>query len=138
MHLIFPNYQTHDVRQDRKDSVVVVQRNMPDLANLIRVFQNVSASPYMVQDMSEIAQLGLESKSYAVIASAKAAMGDPKTFHSISRMCLVSEFRGTLQVMDPAYSRQPQLFSEEYVLSALLREPTKKRSQERNVHMTAA
>ena len=138
--MCFPVYaQSLAEEATRKHPIVLVKGGMDNLADLIRIFQNVRVNPYIVQDASEIKDLEIPQDTLTVLVSAKTLASGFTVLSQYPRLCLVSHHERNLHILDYGRGNRPEVFSEEYVVSRLVRKnPPRTRLRERQVHMLAA
>ncbi len=120
--ITFPNFSEDLAKDfDRKSPIMVIKEGLPDIAGIIRVFQNVYVTPYFVQNVNELLQQNFQRKALSVIASGETIkMHFAKLKDSFSKVCLLSEQKGSLYVYDFGGNKTPMDFSEEYVLQNLV------------------
>jgi signal transduction histidine kinase len=130
--LTFPNYDPDSVAEtERKYPIIVVKESLPKLQDLIRVFQNVRITPYFVQDVPELLQQNFTPNGVMVLMNPALMAQEFSKLTQYSKICLVSEHRGALFILDHARGKRPQLFSEEFVLQYLIpRQPAALRGRQ--------
>jgi signal transduction histidine kinase len=123
--MTFPLYAENMAEAlDRKHPIVLVKSGMDNLPDLIRVFQNVKVTPYIVQDADALNETDFPPETFTVLVGAK-AMAEKFTRLSVyPRLCLVSHHERNLYVLDYGRGNRPDVFSEEYVITRLLPKAT--------------
>ena len=94
---------------------------MDNLPDIIRVFQNVKVNPYIVQTAAELDDVDFPPEAVTVLVSAKTMASSFAVLSAYPRLCLVSHHEGNLYVLDHGRGNRPEVFSEEYVVSRLVR-----------------
>lgn len=138
--MTFPVYALSMAEEaQRKYPIVLVKDGMDNLPDIIRVFQNVKVSPIIVQSADDIGDAELPPDSLTVIVSAKTMASRFTSLSQYPMLCLVSHHERNLYVLDSGRGNRPEVFSEEYVISRLLRRVSPRtRLRERQVHTLAA
>lgn len=138
--MTFPLYaQSMAEEAQRKHPIVLVKNGIDDLTGIIRVFQNVRVNPHLVQEAAELNASDYPPDSMTVLVSAKAMAADYTLLAQYPRLCLVSHHEANLYVLDYGRGNLPEVFSEEYVVSRLVRKPAPRtRLRERQAHVLAA
>jgi len=122
--MTFPAYAPLSGEEGRiKHPIVLVKDGMDNLADLIRVFRNVSVTPYVVQTVDEIDDPKFSPDAVTVLVSAKAVACHFPRLAAFPQICLVSHHRNNVYILDHGRGNRPEVFSEEYVLNRLLRRP---------------
>jgi signal transduction histidine kinase len=139
--MTFPAYaQNLAEAAKRKYPIVLVKEGMNNLPQLIRVFQNLGISPFIIQDTQDLNEVDFPSDSMTVLVSAPAMASRFTRLSAYTRICLVSNHERNLYILDYGRGNRPEVFSEEYVLNRLLRNRdagTRIRMRERQHHLTA-
>lgn len=118
--ITFPIYSESMAEvSDRKHPVVLVKKGMDNLPDLIRVFQNVKVTPYIVPDAEALNEVDFPTDGFTVLASAKAMAENFTRLSHYPRLCLVSHHERNLYVLDYGRGNRPDIFSEEYVITRL-------------------
>ena len=137
--MTFPLYAQNMAEESRrKHPIVVVKEGMDNLPELIRIFQNVKVNPYFIQDVQELNEAEFPPDSMSVMVSAKTMASRFTTLAAYPWLFLASHHERNLYVLDHGRGSRPQVFSEEYVVSRLLRKSAHRpRIRERQHHLTA-
>jgi signal transduction histidine kinase len=137
--LTFPSYAQNMAEAGlQKHPIVLIKDGMDNLADLIRVFQNVKVSPYIVQDIQDFKETEHAPESVTVLVSAKTMASRFKQLSAYPCLCLVSHHEKNLYILDHGRGNRPEIFSEEYVVSRLLRKANARtRLRERQFHLVA-
>jgi signal transduction histidine kinase len=119
--IAFPVYKEIDqVIGVEKDPVVLIKEGVENLAQIIRVFQNVMISPYIVQNVDEINPKELPLEKIAAFASVAGIAKFRKKFGGIgSTHTLVSSSHSVVFVVNEMDDNYLHTFSEKYVLENL-------------------
>ncbi|MEO6097625.1 MAG: HAMP domain-containing sensor histidine kinase [Fibrobacteria bacterium] len=135
--MTFPTYEQNMAEEaGRKHPIVLIKEGMDNLPDLIRVFQNVKVSPYIVQDIEDLKDSEYPPDSLTILVSAKTMASRFKTLAAYPCLCMVSHHEKNLYILDHARGNRPELFSEEYVVSRLLRKSSQRvRLRERQFHL---
>jgi hypothetical protein len=138
----FPVYaQSMAEEAQKKHPIVLVKSGMDDLTGVIRVFQNVRVNPHVVQEAADLNDSAYPPDSMTVLVSAKTLAANYTRLAHYPRLCLISHHEANLYVLDYGRGNRPEVFSEEYVISRLVRRPvprTRLRHRERQAHSLAA
>jgi hypothetical protein len=137
--LTFPVYaQTLQEEDGRKHPIVLIKDSMENLADVIRVFRNVKVTPHVVQSAADLNPEDFPPETMTVLVNARAmAAGFPK-LAAYGRLYLLSHHERNLYVLDHGKGNRPEAFSEEYVVTRLMRRGTaRKRMREREVYQSA-
>jgi signal transduction histidine kinase len=135
--MTFPTYEQNMAEEaGRKHPIVVIKEGMDNLPDLIRVFQNVKVSPFIVQDIQDLKDSEYPSESLIILVSAKTMASRFQALAGYPCLCMVSHHEKNLYILDHARGNRPEFFSEEYVVSRLLRKsPQRTRLRERQFHL---
>jgi hypothetical protein len=138
--LTFPVFAQNMVEEsNRKHPIVLIKDSMDNLADVIRVFQNVKVNPYVVQGIEELTEEEFPPDSVTVLVNAKAMAANFKKLSAYPQLCMVSHHERNLFILDHGRGNRPEAFSEEYVITKLLRRPVqRKRIRERAVQVAGA
>ncbi len=121
---------------ESKGPIVVVKDGMENLSDIIRIFQNVKVVPHLVSDASELNEADFPPDSITVLVSAKAMAQKFPSLSNYPMLCLVSQHDRNLYILDHGRSNRLEIFSEEYVVTRLLRPyAQRQRLRERQFHM---
>jgi signal transduction histidine kinase len=134
--LTFPVYAQNMLEEShRKHPIVLVKGSMDNIADVIRVFQNVKVNPYIIQDADELNEEDFPTESMTVIVNAKTMAANFTKLAAYSRLFMVSHHERNLYILDHGKGNRPDAFSEEYVVSRILRRGgTRHRIRERETH----
>jgi signal transduction histidine kinase len=138
--LTFPVYaQTLQEEDGRKHPIVLIKDSMENLADVIRVFRNVKVTPHVVQSAADLNPEDFPPETMTVLVNARAmAAGFPK-LAAYGRLYLLSHHERNLYVLDHGKGNRPEAFSEEYVVTRLMRRgAARRRMREREVYQSAA
>lgn len=138
--LTFPVYaQTLLEEGQRKHPIVLIKDSMDNLADLIRVFQNVKVNPYVIQSADELNEEDFPTETMTVIVNAKTMAASFTKLAAYSRLFMVSHHERNLYILDHGKGNRPDSFSEEYVVNRLLRRGVARpRIRERETHHSPA
>jgi signal transduction histidine kinase len=138
--MTFPVYaQSMAEEAQKKHPIVLVKSGMDDLTGIIRIFQNVRVNPHVVQEAAELSVADYPPDAMTVLVSAKTMAANYTLLAHYPRLCLVSHHEANLYVLDYGRGNRPEVFSEEYVVSRLVRRPSPRtRLRERQAHVLAA
>jgi signal transduction histidine kinase len=137
--MTFPVFAQNMAEESRrKHPIVVIKEGMDNLPELIRVFQNVKVNPYFIQDVQELNEAEFPPEGMSVLVSAKTMASRFTTLASYPWLFLASHHERNLYILDHGRGSRPQVFSEEYVVSRLLRKSAHRpRIRERQHHLAA-
>ncbi|HLP42308.1 MAG TPA: HAMP domain-containing sensor histidine kinase [Fibrobacteria bacterium] len=137
--MTFPIYaQSLEEEAGRKYPAVLVKEGMDNLADVIRIFQNVKVVPRMVQSAAELDDADFAPDSMTVLVSAKTMASQFTRLSRFPKLCLVSHHEANLYVLDYGRGNRPEVFSEEYVISRIIRKShPRAHLRERQVHIVA-
>lgn len=135
--ITFPIYaQSIEEAGRRKHPIVVVKDGMDNMADLIRVFSNIRVNPSIVPSVSELADPEFAPDMVTVMVSAKTMAAEFTKLAFYPQLCLVSHHERNQYVLDHGKGKSPEIFSEEYVLTRLLRRQLPRvRLRERQHHL---
>lgn len=138
--MTFPVYaQSLAEEAKRKHPIVLVKDGMDNLTGIIRIFQNVKVTPHIVQSAADIKDIDLPPEGLTVLVGARTMASAFTDLLPYPRLCLVSHHERNLYVLDYGRGNRPEVFSEEYIISRLLRRSqSRNRLRERQVHTLAA
>lgn len=137
--MTFPVYaQNLADEAHRKHPIVMIKEGMETLPDMIRVFQNVRVSPCIIQGVDELDAIEFPPDQVTILVSAKTLASSFAALSAYRRLCLVSHHQGNLYVLDHGRGNRPEVFSEEYVVSKLVRRATPRiRHRERQTNLAA-
>jgi signal transduction histidine kinase len=121
LNMAFPIYN-NDIQdvEDKKDPVVLIKDGIENLANIIRVFQNVMVTPYIVQKADEIDLKEMALEKTAIYASTDSLEKFRNKFgKSGNTHALVHGSKNIMFVVNETKDKNIQAFSERYVLENL-------------------
>jgi hypothetical protein len=134
----FPLYSQNIAEEARrKHPIVLLKDGIGNLPEIIRVFQNVKVSPCIIQSVEEIEGLEFAPEHLTILVSPETLAS---RFASLSayRICIVSLHKGHLYALDHDRGNRPEVFSEEYVVTKLVRRSTPRMHyRERQANMAA-
>lgn len=136
--MTFPLYAQNMLEEDlRKHPIVVIKDGMDNLPDLIRIFQNVKVNPHIVQSVQDLKEGDFPPETMSVLVSAKTMAETFTTLASYPMLSMVSHHEKNLYILDHGRGNRPEFFSEEYVITRLLRKNTgRTRLRERNPSWT--
>jgi hypothetical protein len=118
---------------------VLIKESMDNIADVIRVFQNVKVNPYVIQDADELNEEDFPPETMTVIVTAKAMAANFTKLAAYPWLYMVSHHERNLYILDHGRGNSPDAFSEEYVVTRLLRRSApRQRIREREVHHSSA
>ena len=137
--LTFPMYAQNMLEDDRrKHPIILVTESMDNLADVIRVFQNVRVNPYVVKRADDLNETDFHCESMAVLVNAKALAANFRRLAAYPHLYMLSPHERSLYILDHGRGNRPEAFSEEYVVTRLLRRGnTRQRNREREVHQSS-
>jgi signal transduction histidine kinase len=138
--LTFPVYAQNILEESRrKHPIVLIKDSMDNLADIIRVFQNVKVNPFVIQSADELNEEEFPTENMTVIVNAKTMAADFTKLAAYSRLFMVSNHERNLYILDHGKGNRPDAFSEEYVVNRILRRGVlRQRIRERETHHTPA
>ncbi|MDB5104176.1 MAG: sensory signal transduction histidine kinase with domain [Fibrobacteres bacterium] len=121
---------------ERKHPIVVVKDGLDNLADLIRVFRNLRVTPAIVSSVDELDEAEYPPETVTLLVSAKAMASHFTKLAAYPQLCLVSNHERNQYVLDHGRGNRPEVFSEEYVVSRMLRRQMPRvRLKERQHHL---
>lgn len=137
--ITFPLYSEHmEEEASRKHPIVVVKEGMDNLPDLVRVFRNIRVNPSIVRSVEDLENPEFPPGSVTVMVSAKTMAANFTRLAGYPQLCLVSHHERSQYVLDHGRGNRPEMFSEEYVLTRMLkRNPARTRLRERQYHLVA-
>ncbi len=120
-HIAFPNFAADQIPDpDDKSPILVIKGDLPNIAGIIRIFQNVYTNPYFVQDADDLMEQKFKRKIATVLCSQETAKANFGKLKEFGKLRLLSQHQGSLFVYEFGTGEAPIHFSEEYVLSRML------------------
>jgi hypothetical protein len=137
--ITFPAYADKIAEEsDRKHPIVVVKDGMDNMTDLLRVFQNLRVTPSIVLSAADLNEAEYAPDVVTVMVSAKAMAANFRKLSAYPQLCLVSHHERNQFVLDHGRGNRPEVFSEEYVVSRMLRRQVpRERFRERQHHLIA-
>lgn len=137
--MTFPAYADKIAEEsDRKHPIVVVKDGMDNMPDLLRVFRNLRVNPSIVLSASDLNEAEFAPDVVTVMVSAKAMAANFRKLSAYPQLCLVSHHERNQFVLDHGRGNRPEVFSEEYVVSRMLRrQMPRERFRERQHHLIA-
>jgi hypothetical protein len=121
LNIAFPVYgdEMQSV-SDKKDLVVLIKEGVENLAQVIRTFQNVSVTPYIIQRVEDIDVKKIPVGKSAIYASIRSIDYFKKKFERQKNIhSLVGGANNTVFVVNESNDKSIQAFSEKYILENL-------------------
>ena len=123
---------------NKKHPIVLVKEGMENLQGIIRVFQNLRVTPYIVQNAAELKELDFDRDAITVIVSAKTMSSQYIKLNQYPWLSLVSNHDHNVYILDHGRGNRPEVFSEEYVVTRMLRKQVQRtRLRERHHNLAA-
>ncbi|MDQ2999761.1 MAG: HAMP domain-containing histidine kinase [Fibrobacterota bacterium] len=120
--ITFPMYAEKMAEESqRKHPIVVVKEGMENLPVIIRVFQNLRVNPNIVLRVNDLDEAEYPYDTVTVLVSAKAMAANFTKLAAYPQICLVSNHERNQYILDHGRGTRPEVFSEEYVVSRMLR-----------------
>jgi signal transduction histidine kinase len=137
--LTFPVFaQNMSEDSQRKHPIVLIKDSMDNLADVIRVFQNVKVNPYVIQGIEELNEEDFPPDSMTVLVNARTMAANFTRLAGYPWLCMVSHHERNLYILDHGRGNRPEAFSEEYVVNRFLRRnPLRRRMREREAQPAA-
>ncbi|MGB7569845.1 MAG: ATP-binding protein, partial [Chitinivibrionales bacterium] len=122
LNIAFPIYNEEIQRaSDKKDLVVLIKEGIDNLAQVIRTFQNVSVTPYIIQRVEEIDAKKIPLDKLAIYASMKNIDLFRKSYGTLGfTHVLVEGNKKNIFVVNETKDKKINTFSENYILENLL------------------
>jgi signal transduction histidine kinase len=118
LHISFPKYE---IEQPEKHDIVLIKEGIKNLANVIKVFQNVLISPHVMQDVGELDQKPFEKPPVTIIAApGQLSLLRTKYGFNIQTFAIVEGINNLPFVVHENRDEYPALFSEEYLLKKIV------------------
>jgi signal transduction histidine kinase len=135
--ITFPIYAEKMAEESRrKHPIVVVKDGMDNLSDLIRVFQNLRVNPGIVLSVGELDEAEYPPDAVTVLVSAKTMAANFTKLAAYPQLCLVSNHGRNQYILDHGRGTRPEVFSEEYVVTRMLRRQVPRgRLKERQHHL---
>jgi K+-sensing histidine kinase KdpD len=121
LNIAFPIYKEEmSQSQDKKDLVVLIKEGVENLAQVIRLFQNVVVTPYIVQRVEDIDVKKIPLEKSAIYASAQSIEVFKKKFLERKNIhSLINGAKNIVFVVNESKDKTIQAFSENYILENL-------------------
>jgi hypothetical protein len=120
--ITFPIYADKIAEEaNRKHPIVVVREGMDNLPDLVRVFQNLRVTPSIVLSVGDLNEAEYAPEAFTVMVSAKTMAANFRKLSVYPQLCLVSHHDRNQYVLDHGRGSRPEVFSEEYVVTRMLR-----------------
>ena len=121
LNIAFPVYGDEmQSDSDKKDLVVLIKEGVENLAQVIRTFQNVSVTPYIIQRVEDIDVKKIPVGKSAIYASIRSIDYFKKKFERQKNIhSLVGGANNTVFVVNESNDKSIQAFSEKYILENL-------------------
>jgi signal transduction histidine kinase len=121
INLAFPNFATDlPAAAPEKSPIVLIKNGIEDIGAVLRVFQNVSVSPFVLQSVGDLDRRkeGFEGMGIVTSAANLKELRARKSVKTEQITVIVCREGGTY-VMSLAEGESPTVFSEDYVLTHL-------------------
>lgn len=119
LHITFPKYETKHIPE--KNDVILIKEGIKNLANVIKVFQNVLINPYVMQDVGELEQKTFEKPLVTIIAApGQLSLLRAKYNFNIKKFAIVEGVNNLPFIVHENREEYPALFSEEYLLKKIM------------------
>jgi hypothetical protein len=122
LNIAFPVYN-EEIRQtsNKKDLVVLIKEGVENLAQVIRIFQNVLVTPYIIQRVEDIDAKKIPLEKSAIYASMKSIGLFRKKYGAQGfTHVLVEGNKRNIFVVNETKDKKINTFSENYILENLL------------------
>ncbi len=122
LNIAFPVYnKALKQSPDKKDLVILIKEGVENLAQIIRVFQNVMVTPYIVQRVEDIDERKMPITKSAIYASMGSIDIFKKKFlsHKANTHALVGGAKNAVFVVNEKKEKKIYAFSENYILENL-------------------
>jgi signal transduction histidine kinase len=138
--LTFPVYAQNLLEESRrKHPIVLIKDSMDNLADIIRVFQNVKVNPYVIQGAEDLNEEEFPPETMTLIVNAKTMAANFTKLAAYPRLFMVSHHERNLYILDHGKGNRPDAFSEDYVVNRILRRGVmRQRIREREAHHSPA
>jgi len=135
--MTFPIYADNMAEEaSRKRPIVLIKDGMDNFTDLIGVFQNVKVNPYIIADIQDLDEDDFPTDTMTVLVATKTMAANFTKLAAYPWLCLVSNHGGNPYILDHGRGNRPELFSEEYVVTRMLRRAVqRKRIRERQYHL---
>jgi signal transduction histidine kinase len=119
--MTFPSFASNVVEDSmKKYPIVLIKDGMGNLQDLIRVFQNITITPYIIQFADDLNEIDFPPHAMTVLVSAETMAQKFKQLSGYPKLCLVSNHEKNLYILDQGRGTRPEIFSEEYVLNKMI------------------
>ncbi len=121
LHITFPRYEIKHIELPEKNDIVLIKDGIKDLPNIIKVFQNVSINPHVMQNIDEFEEKTFEKPNITIIATPnQLALLRLRNNIDIQAFAIVEGVNNLTFIVPENGNEFPALFSEEYLLKKLL------------------
>lgn len=121
LNIAFPRYEIDKLEVQKKHNIILIKEGIQNLANLIKVFQNVLINPHVIQDIDELKPELLEKTEKAIIAvPSQLALLRTKTNCNVQAFVIVEGTDNLPFIVHENGNEFPALFSEEYLLKRIM------------------
>jgi hypothetical protein len=121
INIAFPIYNSETIRSlDQKDFVLLIKDGVENLAQVIRIFQNVLVTPYIVQRVDDIDGKIIPLKKSAIYASMNSIDQYKRKYgtQGITHILVKGE-KNSVFVVNETKDARINTFSENYILENL-------------------
>lgn len=118
LNISFPLYDdTGDTETEKKDNVVFIKEDIKDLVKVIKIFQNISLNPHILQSVKDLDEKSIINDSTLIIASPKSVQHLLQKSGFCCKTHTLVDSRQGLMVIDDINNPTLQIFSEAYILA---------------------
>lgn len=121
LHITFPRYEIEHIELPEKNDIVLIKDGIKNLANIIKVFQNVLINPHVMQNIAELEQQSFEKPNITVIATPnQLALLRTRNNNDAQAFAIVEGVNNLPFIVPENGNEFPALFSEEYLLKKVM------------------
>lgn len=121
LHITFPRYEIKHIELPEKNDIVLIKDGINNLANIIKVFQNVLINPHVMQDIGELEQKSFEKPNFTIIAAPnQLALFRTRNNYDVQAFAIMEGINNLPFIVPENGNEFPVLFSEEYLLKKVV------------------
>lgn len=121
LEIVLPQYvDNKEDQEEKKHSVVLITKNLRALHEIINVMQNVQLRPFIMHDWAELQRSHLKVDAMKIIGDTQSICSVSKHYPNAQKLFMLSSNHQLTYVLSLSSSnKDPEIFSEEFVLSNL-------------------
>lgn len=121
IHITFPRYDNDRAQEQKKHDIILIKEDIRNLANLIKVFQNVLVNPHVLQNVDEMEHKSFEKPDMTIIAApSQVALLRNRHDLDFQVFAIVEGTNNLPFIVHENGDEYPALFNEEYLLKKIM------------------